>query len=551
MTLFGKKDKDGAGDEFEGISEIEATGGLSAPRSGLPPAAGSGRGKGPFLLLLLTVAAGAGGYFFMQPSGQPDTYATAPLPQAAAAPEATAVENAALPSPEMAAAITEVAADIASATPVAEMPGMPPQPAGPADLASSDPLAAAMTTPPVDAAAAPEGASPQVPPTETVGAAAEPVASPADAVTPPPVAAEGADPALALLPPPETETAVPAEELLTPDIPPATPLETPALPAPAETLAVPADEAQTALDPPPEDLPLPAETMMAVPSTAPGTDPGSAEKTPPETASAPETVVETAPTAAEKAIVENAAVLDQLSQPAETVPGVAAPVTAADTMKTADEILGQEAIVRPLPKQYLVVKKDHAAGDIDSRLTAARLALGQNRVQPALELFNQLYKDYPKDNRILMGRAVALQKLGQYEEALAAYEDVLNADPKNLEALTNMLGLIKQQNPGLAVEKLLELREAYPYNADITAQLGIAYAGSKEYTEALKYLDMAEALNPGSSEILYNKAVLYDRMGRAQEAGELYRQIVRMSAEGRIDRALPIEAVKRRLATLR
>jgi tetratricopeptide (TPR) repeat protein len=149
-----------------------------------------------------------------------------------------------------------------------------------------------------------------------------------------------------------------------------------------------------------------------------------------------------------------------------------------------------------------------------------------------------------------MGRAVALQKLGQDDAALAAYESVLNNDPKNLEALTNMLGLLKKKDPKLAIEKLGQLRETYPYNADITAQLGIAYGSAGQFEDALKYLDMAEALSPGSASVLYNRAVLYDRMGRAQQAGDLYRQIVRMAAEGNLDQTLPLEAIRRRLAVL-
>ena len=169
----------------------------------------------------------------------------------------------------------------------------------------------------------------------------------------------------------------------------------------------------------------------------------------------------------------------------------------------------------------------------------------------ALQLFNEMYEDYPRDNRVLMGRALSMQKLGQHDQALMAYEDVLSNDPKNLEALTNMLGILKMQNPELALEKLTELREAYPFNADIVAQLGVAHASMKSYGEALKFFDMADALRPGSGYVLYNKAVLYDRMGNQQQAAMLYRQLVRMAAEGLLSEPVPLDAVRRRLSTMR
>lgn len=255
------------------------------------------------------------------------------------------------------------------------------------------------------------------------------------------------------------------------------------------------------------------------------------------------------PSAAELAIVQNAAVLDQLSQPVQPAhQGTTGP---GGVPANVQDLVGQDAIIRPLPKQYLIVKKDYDSGDIDTRLTVARTALTQGRNAAALQMFNELYRDYPRDKRVLMGRAVTMQKLGQKETAFAAYEEVLNNDPKNLEALTNMLGLLKGQDPALTVEKLLQLREVYPYNADITAQLGVAYAAMGSYNEASKYLDMADTLKPGSAYVLYNKAVLYDRMGKTGVAGDLYRQLVRMAADGQLDQPLPIDAIRQRLSTLR
>jgi len=186
-----------------------------------------------------------------------------------------------------------------------------------------------------------------------------------------------------------------------------------------------------------------------------------------------------------------------------------------------------------------------------AQLAAARAALKQGRTSSALQMFNELQATYPRDSRILMGRALAMQRLGQGDEALVAYEQVLDNDPKNLEALTNMLGLLKQSNPDLAISKLTELRETYPYNAEITAQLGVAMAAKGDFEPALKYLDMADAIKPGSAYVLYNRGVLLDKMGRSREAADIYRQIVRLAADGDIDASLPIETIKRRLAVMK
>ena len=385
----------------------------------------------------------------------------------------------------------------------------------------------------------------EIAPAPTDIAATEPAltAAPADAVVTPAVDAAATDPAATdLAAPPVTDVtadlAAPPNAI--PSDAPVAAVAEPAAPAVAETvMTVPPVETASAPVAPapaaaaPADLPVPATANTdAIKPVVP------AENALPATGTA-------APNPAEMAIMQNAAMLDQLSQPAP-VTGAANAITDINA-----QMNGQDAIIRPMPKQYLIVKKNHDAEDVDSRLSAARRALAQNNNNGALQLFNDLYKDFPRDQRILMGRAVALQKMGQNEQALEAYESVLSVDPKNLEALTNMLGLLKAQDPALAVEKLIELQAAYPDSADIAAQLGIAQAGQGSYDQATKYLDIAEALKPGSAYVLYNKAVLYDKMGNVPKAAELYRQIIRMSADGRLDQQLPIESIQRRLGTLR
>lgn len=297
---------------------------------------------------------------------------------------------------------------------------------------------------------------------------------------------------------------------------------TPSAPAVA-AVAAPVSEA---------DLPLPPQEPAATPSAASAVPPASAVPAP-VAATAGQAVTGTVSgvTAGEAAIVQNGKVLAPLTQ--------------------NDPMVPRPAIIRAVPDQYLIVKKTHDANDIDSRLTSARQALANGDNQAAAQLFNDLSRAYPKDTRIMMGRAVALQRLGQNEQAIAGYEAVLNANPKNLEALTNMLGLIKIQNPGLAAEKLATLRETYPDNADITTQLALSYAGMGNYQDATRYLDIAEALSPGNPGIIYNKAVLYDKMGRVTEAAELYRQILRMSPDDIQGGNFNTEVIKRRLGALR
>ncbi len=529
-----------------GLDEIEGAQGtqLSAPSR---KAGGVGGGSKKNLIILgglgLVAALGVGGYFYMNSmSSTPEpmniaasvppqpapaaavTPATDPLATAPAMPAATAANPLGAPPADEANALpaTAVAAGAVAPAPGTVPATMPA--AGPEENAPDMP-SSALSTPPGPAGAAP--ATPQqTPEAQAAQLAAKNIAAGGAPAIP------GAD-----LPLPSDANAPKVPLGGTPVVAPAIP-GTPASVNAASTAGAKVETGEAA-------------PAWATPGAAPApntTTPGGAKTT--------------APTDAELAIVQNAAVIDQLSQPAKAAAKPATAPTGApfdpnapkpavsDSMKTVEQLLETPAIIRPVPNGYVTVRKESDAGDIDSRLIAARTALAENRNPAALQLFDDLHQTYPKDKRIMMGRAVALQKMGQTDDALAAYEDVLNRDPKNLQALTNMLGLLKAKDPQLALEKLVQLHDAYPYQADITAQLGVAYAATGAYPEAAKYLDMADSLKPGSGYVMYNRAVLYDKMGRNKDAAFLYRQILRMSADGTLDQQLPIEIIRRRLSSL-
>ena len=259
------------------------------------------------------------------------------------------------------------------------------------------------------------------------------------------------------------------------------------------------------------------------------------------------------PTSAELAIVQNAAVLDSLSPPS-SVDMRAFGVVSDDAIYNellATDILSQPADIRALPEKYLVVRKDHSASNASSRLTAARTALSYGRYSAALGLFEELYKKGSWNESVSMGRAVSLQKIGQIPLAVSAYKEIVEKNPKNVDALTNMLGLLNGQGPDEAIEKLLQLRDIFPFNSNVTAQLGVVYGVAGDYENALKYLEMADALKPGNPNILYNRAIVYDRMGRTIQAANIYRQILLLAGDGILNQNFPIETVRNRLSVIR
>lgn len=190
--------------------------------------------------------------------------------------------------------------------------------------------------------------------------------------------------------------------------------------------------------------------------------------------------------------------------------------------------------------------------DLDSRIVAANRALKLGRYDAARDMYEELYRLNPRDERILMGRAVLFQKTGEEDRAISAYESVLQSNPDNAEAVVNLAGLVRKQYPAVALSKLIDLRQKYPNNPVIIAQLGVAHADSGNFQDAFHYLSMAASLEPTNPQHFYNMAVVSEKAGDAQKAVSYYEKALEVDAiygDGR--KVISREVIYDRLARLR
>lgn len=162
--------------------------------------------------------------------------------------------------------------------------------------------------------------------------------------------------------------------------------------------------------------------------------------------------------------------------------------------------------------------------DLNSTIIEADRALKSGQYDRASALYESLYKINPSDARILMGRALLFQKTGQIALAEKAYDDLLKVDPDNTGAVVNLAGLISKEYPAEALSKLLDLREKYPSNPAVIAQLGITYAETGNFEDARKYLELATTLEPQSAQHYYNLAVVSEKSGKKVEAVTYYQK---------------------------
>jgi tetratricopeptide (TPR) repeat protein len=205
------------------------------------------------------------------------------------------------------------------------------------------------------------------------------------------------------------------------------------------------------------------------------------------------------------------------------------------------------------PGQKLVVVSGiRKSTDAESMVVAADRALKLGRYDAALDMYNTLYAKNPHDQRILMGRAVAQQSLGQNDAAIDSYEQLLDLAPGNADAMVNMLGLLKQKDPVGAMQRMQALEAKFPNHAGLAAQLGLAEGEAGNYESAMRDLGKAASIEPGNPQHPFNMAVLADRKGDTATAIKYYEMALQASAiNGQSGQSIPRETIYDRLAVLR
>jgi tetratricopeptide (TPR) repeat protein len=129
-----------------------------------------------------------------------------------------------------------------------------------------------------------------------------------------------------------------------------------------------------------------------------------------------------------------------------------------------------------------------------------------------------------------MGRT--LYHLGQYVDALKAYEKALEIDPKFIEALNNKGICIadSQGNYPEAIRLFKIALEINPKEAGTYNNIGRALYLLREYTEAIWYIDQAIKLDPKHADAYTNKAsCIADSEGNYPEAIRLFKKVLEIN----------------------
>ncbi|WP_395698598.1 tetratricopeptide repeat protein [Methylocella sp.] len=194
----------------------------------------------------------------------------------------------------------------------------------------------------------------------------------------------------------------------------------------------------------------------------------------------------------------------------------------------------------------------------DSREALGARAIALQRLgqpQDALEAFEELARLAPDDVEARFSVGLILQSLGRMKEALAAYEEALRAKPDHCGALTNRGALLERFG---RLDEALACFEATaalrPDDPGAAFNMGSVLQKLGRLEDALKAYDAAAALSPADAETQLNRGNVLHRMGRSQDALACFEAAARRPGgypQALHNKGVALHALGRRAAALK
>jgi len=167
--------------------------------------------------------------------------------------------------------------------------------------------------------------------------------------------------------------------------------------------------------------------------------------------------------------------------------------------------------------QFKLAQKIDANSE-EVALNMARLYSEQGDPKRAAEVLNAIPVD-DRSPRIEFALGASYEQLKKNKDAIAAYHRALDLDPDNLDTERGLANaLLADQQLDEALKVLNGIVAAEPQDAQSQIHISEIQRQQGHYDLALKTLDKAKTLAPDSLELTYNEALIYDSLGRYDDA---------------------------------
>ena len=159
-------------------------------------------------------------------------------------------------------------------------------------------------------------------------------------------------------------------------------------------------------------------------------------------------------------------------------------------------------------------------------LNMARLYSEQGEPKRAADVLNAIPVD-ERSARIEFALGASYEQMKKNKDAIAAYHRALDIEPGSLDTERGLANaLLGDGQLSEALKVLNGIVAAEPQDAQSQIHISEIERRQGHYDEALKTLDKAKPLAPDSLELTYNEALLYDSLGRYDDATGVLTKLV-------------------------
>jgi len=182
------------------------------------------------------------------------------------------------------------------------------------------------------------------------------------------------------------------------------------------------------------------------------------------------------------------------------------------------------------PKSYtkdqldiVVIDKNKIDKDLREKEKLAYNSVLIGQYENALELYKEILKKEPSNNDVKFAMAVVYQRLNQFKQAKNLYQELLKAGADNQEEIiNNSIAIMVEESPREAVNVLSRLAIQKPDTAYLFANIALAYEKLSNPTLAVNNALKAHEIDKKNPTYSYNLAVLYDNNKNYEKALEMY-----------------------------
>jgi tetratricopeptide (TPR) repeat protein len=210
------------------------------------------------------------------------------------------------------------------------------------------------------------------------------------------------------------------------------------------------------------------------------------------------------------------------------------------------EAVGDILRIRPNEASALEMKGD-ALTNLGRRPEALAAYEGAEALDPSNENLRQKIEEVRVDVPGLLSRALIASASGNYPQALSLFDDILEVEPSNVNALIGKAVAYRRSGkPQEAVNCLDLVLGVQPNNASALLNRGNILIEAEDYDGALDAFDRLTQLYPGDEEAWSAQGDVLVKMGRDDDALRAYTEALKLSPgdEGIQRRILELEAAK-------